>query len=322
MALIAPVPRTGAASLFAYASEAGMLSPEDSAAALDSTLTLAMVGYTNSPGYTRPNALAEVRSAGMRAVAKYVGGRPEPVQSVTMTLGDAAGVYGFLQQAFASEGAGTHMCMPVIASAVAYLNQCGASGQAYQRLGRYGQINRLSVNFRLGQPVTASVEIWPLYINPSGGATMPTVTPAAIRTAGGEVFMYADAALSFGSDDYTAHLRSFTITIDNLLTREGQRPYSQGGWLARAPGSVYSLGQRTSLQLEQADALPVGLLDGADNGAFTAVMTLGAVDITFTSTASFVDVESQAEGEPASPLGYGTSIMLPDLAISSSHDGP
>lgn len=322
MALQTPIYRTAAQSVFVYRAEPVITGsiyfppPESNTIIADALIgTMILVGYTNSPGYTKPNALQEVRSAGMRSVAKFVGGRQEPVQNVTLTLGNAAGVKTFLTKAFTATGASTHMCMPVIASAVASLPGCDAAA-TYQRLGRYGQINRLTLSFRVGQPVTAAVEIWPLFIDMTGSAVMPTVDPAAIRTAGGEVFMYSDAAIAFGSDDYTAHLRSFTITIDNMLTREGQRPWSQGGNLALKAGSIYSLGQRVSLQLDQAANLPDAFLDGTTMGTFTATMTLGAATITLASTAAYMDVDSMPEGDPAAALGFSSAIMLPDLTIA------
>lgn len=325
--------RTGSEEFVAYKAEPYMLDPEalsyDPASSLG-TFTLA--GYTNVPGWNKPNALRYLQPAGMaRRIPRPRPSTRTPGISVPMTVSGGADFKAFLSKALRvnAPAAGTYKCMPVFALAVATKEECG-SGSATQEVGRFCQFNTWSINITQQGYVSATSDIWPLFIERAAGATLPSIDSAGteIQAAGSNPFVFEDMSLLIGPSglelDYTPWVQSITISGNNKLQRISSRPIIQGYPLAFAPRLIVTMGEEITITLNMIDKFADTEIGGTGTGGIfgdnispvTIVLDDGEESLVLATSANFIDTTGQQEGEVAAPITYTASIMSADLSIT------
>lgn len=187
-------------------------------------------------------------------------------------------------------------------------------------LGRYALVNTLKIAAKEKSPVTADVELWPLFTHSSTG----TLAASDLGMDNfQEVLTWNTLALTIGDDDYRGVVSSVSIDINNNCARTGIRPIYSGNAepLSLTPYSILPGTQTSQLQLELHTELgaelkvrSVGTVTMTATGMYDATirtLTVTIPDVTFTSG-------SRQKGQPDEPVMYSASFLARNVTVAWS----
>lgn len=295
--------------------------PQDLADGTISTapLTHLLVGYGNVPGYTYTPNTRPVRSAGAYAPVAYSHHRAEYTVDNSLVISTGANCLKFLQAAVRTSGTtvfpaiNKYQCLPVISYMGGFIGACDTARDA-EWLARACMFNTLTMSFSQGAEATAQFQLWPLAMDFAPSATVPTVTPAAIATAGDVPYVYQNMLFNVGSNEDSPGITSLTITVNNNLRRKGTRQ-NANGILANAARSINVGPEDISIQVTL-DATP----------AYSALAALGNISVVLSdgtttrtialSGVNFLQSTAQNSNAPDADPTFTAAITGSQLTIS------
>jgi hypothetical protein len=324
---------TGASGYFVYAGELGAAWPAPDVATSPSlAASLALTGYTSIVGSQKNEGTFEILAAGLAIPVDNVQGRREPVISGTMYLSTGSASKAFLQSASRYTSTVTipdtarHHCMPIWAAGFGYID-CDAASTS-RELARFCMTNTLSITAQIGQPAQATFEAWPLYIDEDSAVALPTISEAAIRTAGGNIYTFADAYMeitdSVGTTlDYIGMVDNVSIQVSNNLRRRGQHHVAATGDAdarSRSARDIVPGIQRAGVTLGMTGPLPAALRNATGDatrwGTLALTFTDGVSPITIATGRNVVSVRGQNPSAPDADLSYTVTLMASGFAIT------
>ncbi len=200
----------------------------DSATAVASAPALSLMGYASAPAWSSPENTADIDGVGYAGDFGYKKGRREPTMSGSLLFTGALGCKNLLRSALRYDttlASARVNCLPLVSLLTGYAGTCGGSVEVVS--GRYGMMEQATVTWAEGQIVRMSYQAQMLTLTTA--TTFAAPTPAAIIAAGGVPYAWHECAWTIqaggvGTSGLDNILSSATLTISNVIQRDGTRP--------------------------------------------------------------------------------------------------
>jgi hypothetical protein len=297
MAVWAPYYNTGQEGFLAAMPVAASPSSADGISAPSLGSSLALVGYSNSLGFSETSNTIPIRSAGSPRALAHLRQRREFTITGSVVLSSTAVLAQFLRSALRDTTVGAtvasgqiaaasrYQCLPMLHLAFGAVGQC-LTGRDRIFTGYFAMFNSLVITLAENQPPTAQFEIWPMAISKTASPTLPTISDAALITAGGVPYGFQHLGYSYsgqasGYTDMSPGMTGMTISINNNLRRGGTRHYASGDDFSQAARVIKVGDQVVTTTLQTTDPLPD---DGTALGTATAAITDGTTTLSIITT--------------------------------------
>lgn len=201
------------------------------ATSLPACPSLNAVGVSSVPTISNGENPVPIYSIGAYRMLTSRKGIRDYTISADLTIGN----YLFLRYGLRSSGLGTNgvKSLPALAMGIGAMN---SYGDAFAWLARYCLIQDLTLNFRVGQPVTANVTVVPLLLDfteTDAAATAlknVTTSEADILAAAGDILAWDNLDVTVGADssgsggtDFSTYIEGVTVRFQNQIDHVGQR---------------------------------------------------------------------------------------------------
>lgn len=171
-------------------------------------------GYSSMPQFSINEQPVPIMSLGSyRLFNSYPGIRDYTLRAEVMI-----GHWAFMKYAMRSALLGGYKGLPVMAIAFGSMDTFSTG---FNWIARYCMIRELAFAFSPGQPIRATIDFVPLFIELTG--TQLALTEEEVSTAGGEILGWDNLAWTVGGTDNSHWLEGVNMSISNGIRPIGQR---------------------------------------------------------------------------------------------------
>ena len=251
-----------------------MLEPSATAApAAPSTFNA--IGYSSMPQFSINEQPAPIMSLGSyRLFNSYRGIRDYSLraeitignwQFLNMAMRSAAGQYGSSNSLYKG--------LPVMAIA---LGSMDTYSSPFNWIARYCMIRELSFSFAPGQPIRATLDFVPLFIELTGASQL-ALSEENVRMAGGEILGWDNMAWTAGGQDLSHWLEGINISISNGFRPIGQRRNKgDNNPISRVRRTIVPTSEQVSVNYNLAADIEPALMYGGANSTLWGTVTMDA----------------------------------------------
>ncbi len=228
-----------------------------------------LIGFVDNPSAQRDEGIQPVQAPGsMRTICHTRGVRTYGINA-RFLVGDGAFVTYAGRDHADPDKAGTVMGLPLRTYEFGATSEFGAA-QADAEQALDGLINSLLLEYREGQPISATVDIWPsVVLEAADGVTAKTTyTPMSCP-----VLHWCHLEWDVGGVDYHNILKGCTFSLNNNLIRDGVRKQlgaiGSEERISRTPYIIKPGVEDVGLRHSWRDKLPASLRSGSDWSTLT-----------------------------------------------------